>query len=337
MTYDHCIKNKLDFKEYFNDFLELGLIRDWDFSAYTDRDIDDAYRAKFDKLAKKYGLVPRAKTFILYQTRNPIQLDDQALFEIAVLDGDDLADLELPMTTMKVKINRRNLKYVYMFAKCFYQFRKFNEPIDIDIIKHMIKNIHILMYPYEKGLFKTSEDTFDVADLSKDMVDFIEKFANKDRDLEQFLVTQIAEPHRMCYRLLEKNIPKVVKITEYLESHGIVNKKPDWMFNENFILSTINNFMTDLGKEMLKKYKSKSIKRNSVDIEGLNKVSEFIEGINLNRIRIEYDKFPALGKELVNKMFLPIYEVLKDDLDELPKDNSLVMTLKFLKDQKLFD
>jgi len=57
-------------------------------------------------------------------------MDDQALFEIAILENDNFIGLELPATTMKVKINRRNLFYVFMLAKYFYSYKIKNTPID---------------------------------------------------------------------------------------------------------------------------------------------------------------------------------------------------------------
>ena len=45
-------------------------------------EIDEKYRAKLDKIAKKQRLVPRAKTFVLYQTMHPILIYEKALFEM---------------------------------------------------------------------------------------------------------------------------------------------------------------------------------------------------------------------------------------------------------------
>ena len=84
MIYD--LYSEDNFERYFNDFLELDLIRDWDFVAYTGVPIEEDLKEKLNKMAYKYSLVPRAKTFVLYQTKYPIKLNDQALFEISIMD-----------------------------------------------------------------------------------------------------------------------------------------------------------------------------------------------------------------------------------------------------------
>ncbi|AYV75936.1 MAG: hypothetical protein Terrestrivirus3_205 [Terrestrivirus sp.] len=415
-----------DFEKYFNRFLELDLIRDWDFASYTyDVEIDKTFRDKTDEMARKLGLVPRAKTFILYQARRPIQLDEQALFEIAILQSDDLSGLELPLTTMKVKINRRNLNYVFMFAKCFYSYKTKNVPIDLDVVKYMIKDMNILIYPHKDGLFETTPETFDTGGLSKDLLTFIGNFAKKNRDLEQFLITEIMEPHRLFYRLLEKNIPKVEKISKFLIEVGIAKKDklPTWLFDPKYIMKTVTLFVDELGKKMVEVYEDDSKKINqarmvvisdqnnnnmfsdlsnsdSSDLSNLSEysdmlvsnlssdsinslgrlngmeayeiemiqmehsdkyiaaielavknVAEFIGGINLDRVRIEYDKFAESGRDLVKKMFYPLYKQIiknnndnsvnsvnkKNILSELSNDIKLIQIIKFLEEKKLFD
>lgn len=332
MIYNYCEKTKKDFDQYFTDFLELGLIRDWDFVGYTDPEvtIDAAFRDKTDKIAEKYKLVPRAKTFILYQTKRPIQLDDQALFEIAILDGDAFADLEIPMTTMKVRVSRHNLKYIYMFANCFYLNRKSNVPIDTNIIKRMIKDMNIIIYPHRDGLFEVNKETFDVADLSRDMLDFIKKFSKNNLNLEQFLITQIIEPNRMFYRLMEKNIPKTTKISLFLASHGIATTRPTWLFDENYIVDTCVEFVKELGINMANIYKKN---------KNINEVADYIEGINLSRIQIEFDKFTENGGLLFVKiMFIPLYGAIGlDNLEKSDQKIKLVSIMMFLHKKKIFD
>ena len=53
------------------------------------------------------------KTFILYQTEFPIKLNDVALFEISIMEDEIFSNLELPLTTMKIKINKKNLNHIF--------------------------------------------------------------------------------------------------------------------------------------------------------------------------------------------------------------------------------
>ena len=78
-------------------------------------------------MASKQRLVPRAKTFVLYQTKYPILVYEKALFEIAILDSDstDFSKMEIPMTTMKVRVNLSNIKYIFMLLHFRFMILKF--------------------------------------------------------------------------------------------------------------------------------------------------------------------------------------------------------------------
>jgi hypothetical protein len=79
-------------------------------------------------------------------------LTDQALFEIALLNNNDdnNIDLKLPLTTMKDKINKKNLNYVFMLAKCFSS----KDLIDVNVIKYIMKDMKIIIPENKNGLFK---------------------------------------------------------------------------------------------------------------------------------------------------------------------------------------
>jgi hypothetical protein len=211
MIYDGSNNDEI-FEKNFNKFVELNLIRDWDFACYTTKTIDEKYRDHLDKVASNHKLVPRAKTFILYQTKYPIKIKDQALFEIAILEKDNYIDLELPLTTMKVKVSHYNLLQIFMMAKLFSS----KDKIDINAVKHIIKDMKIIIPKHKDGLFDMDELYKD--ELSKEILDIITNFAKKDLNLQQFLITHIVEPNRLFYRFIEKNIPKVEKIKEFLAS-----------------------------------------------------------------------------------------------------------------------
>jgi len=316
-----------EFEKYFNEFLKTELIRDWDFAAYTETTIDDSYRMKMDKLAKKYNLVPRAKTFILYQARFPIRINDQALFEIALLDNTDInLDLELPLTTMKVKINRRNINYVFMLAKCFSS----KDPIDIDMIKHIMKDMNIIIPENKNGLFKF--DKLYSGELSNDMKTLISDVSKKDIRVQQFLITHIHEPNRMLYRLLEKNIPKVNKINTFLRESKL-DTKVSWLFDQEFILNTINKFIDMLGSKIYS-----FIRSDKKPIDIINNIDKFFNGINLFRIETEYNNITCKGRDLIKILFERVYKELFDGKDT-PNiaDSKLVKLMNFLIKQKLFN
>jgi hypothetical protein len=315
-----------EFEKVFNEFLKTELIRDWDFAAYTETTIDESYRAKMDKLAKKFNLVPRAKTFILYQARFPIRINEQALFEIALLDNTDInLDLELPLTTMKVKVNRRNINYVFMLAKCFSS----KDPIDLDVIKYIMKDMNIIIPENKNGLFKF--DKLYTGELSSDMKALISDMTKKDIYLQQFLITHIHEPNRMLYRLLEKNIPKVNKINTFLRETNL-DTKVSWLFDSQFILNTVEQFIDLVGSKVYS-----FIKNGKKPIDIINNIDKFFNGINLFRIETEYPNIQCKGRDLIKVLFERVYKELFSGKDT-PNvaDSKLIKLMNFLIKQKLF-
>ncbi len=236
---DKKYKDDNQFKKYFDEFLTLELIKDWDFAGKPkDKEIDAEYRKKLDKLAKKFNLVPRAKTFILYQTRKPILTEDKALFEIAIRNKDTYSTLELPMTTMEIRVNQYNLKYIFMFANSFFAYKTRKEQFDLDIIRRMIKKINIFIYPYKNGIFAIKQNEFDSGNLSASLIKFIKEYDDVDKNMPQFLAMQIEEPHRIFYRLVQKNIPKAEKLTKFIKQN-VSNNVPDWIFDPVYIKKII--------------------------------------------------------------------------------------------------
>jgi len=322
------------FEKHFNEFLKLNLIRDWDFAGYTkDKKITEDYRNKLDKIAKKYNLVPRAKTFILYQAKFPIKMDDQALFEIAILENDNFIGLELPATTMKVKINRRNLFYVFMLAKYFYSYKIKNTPIDLNVIKYLIKDMNIIIPKHKKGLFIF--DKLYRGNLSTQLIYLISEFTN-DITLQQFLVTHLQEPHRLTFRLVEKNIPKTNKILIFLEENNL-EKHPNWLFDPKYITKQTELFIEKLGSKIYKIYINGINKKLSKETI-LDEILDLLEGINLSRLQIEYKNFTCRGKDLIKTLFERVATDLlknKEELDDI-KENKLMSLFLFFDKQGLF-
>jgi hypothetical protein len=325
------------FEKYFNEFLKLELIRDWDFAGYTEsREIDASYRKQLDKIAKKYNLAPRAKTFILYQARVPIKMDDQALFEIAILEKDDKVGLELPLTTMKVKVNRFNIFHIFMLAKCFYAYKTRQQPIDINVIKYLIQNIKIIIPEHKNGLFLM--DKLHQGELSPQLIDFIINFAKDDVNLQQFLITHIQEPHRIFFRLVEKNIPKVNKITLFLNENKLIDKTPTWIFDSKLIYNKIESFIELLGSKMYKLFVDNMAKKISIETS-IKQIDDLLNGINLSRIQNEYKNFTCHGIDLLKSLFGRLYtEIAKDTeiIHKLSNKSKLINILQFLNKQKIF-
>lgn len=330
LLYDKYGNDYTTFEKYFNELLKLDLIKDWDFTSYTHSLIDEKLKESLNSLAKKNHLVLRGKTFILYQTEFPIKLNDVALFDFSILKEEIFSNLEMPLTTMKIKINKKNLNHIFMFAKCFYSYKVKNIPIDTDIIKHMISKLNFFIYPNKNGLFSINTDNYHIGSLNKNIVEYIRKFSH-NIDKEQFLITQIQEPNRIFYRLLEKNIPKVEKIISFLKKYELQSDH-SWLFDSKSIEKLINSFISNLGDKILDVFNKES---NPVD--GLNAVTDFLDGVNLRRIEIEYHNTGEKGKNLIKKLLSKVYRKIPENFYYKYKDNKLIECFAFLKRKKLLN
>jgi hypothetical protein len=329
MLYGKYGLNK-NFEEKFNEFKKLELIRDWDFASYIESTkITEAYRENLDKIANKYRLVPRAKRFILYQAKYPIKVNGEALFEIGVLESDNIVELELPLTTMKVKVNRRNLFQIFMLAKSFYS----SDPIDLNVIKHIIKDMRFIIPESKLGLFIRHK--LSKGKLSEQLINLIIKFSKGNINLQQFLVTHVEEPNRLLYRLLEKSIPKSIKIKTFLQKNGIYSDKITWLLDADYIIKQVEMFVRELADELYSI--TKNTKKNKREI--ITDLDAFLEGVYLERIKLAYDDIKEKGFELLRVWFGRIYTDLFQGDDEVLeiKDSQLVTIMKFMISKKLFE
>lgn len=309
MLYDKYNNDEKLFDKYFDEFLKLELIKDWDFSSYSKKEITDKYRKKLDEIARKYQLVPRAKTFILYQTKNFIEIENKALFEISILNsGENYSEMEIPLTTMKVKINEYNIKYIYMFAKIFMYHKK--DGFNMNLIRRLISKIDILIHPCKDG-FYTNTDV-DIGCLNDELIKYIDEYKKYNDNLPQFIITHLCDPFRMCYRLQEKNIPKTEKIKKFMKNKFDLDKI-DWLFDSKFVVKMIDKFTLELGKKINEIYKNNKFEN----------VEKFMDGIYWKRIEIEYDKLLTKnGKKLLNNIFGKLLKKIKKDKVILSKDSS---------------
>lgn len=302
LIYDEYSNDDIKFDRAFKKFLSLELIKDWDFTAYTDGvDTDEKYRAKLDKMAAKYRLVPRAKTFILYQTRVPILVYDKALFEIAIIPADTpYSKMEIPLTTMKVEVNEQNLKYIFIMAKNFYSYKTKGIPIDLSIVKKVISRTHIKIHSHKKGMYDP-KPKIDIGDLNNTLVDFITQFAAGDKYLTQFLITQLEDPYRLVYRMPEKNIVKTKQIENFISHNLPKTPKPDWLLNTDKTTQVLDKFIDKLSIELKKIYSQSHL---------FDSVLDFLSGANFGKpqIQVEWGEIGLEAKNKIKRIFTPLVQ-----------------------------
>lgn len=312
LIYDEFQEDVNKFAQVFKNFLSMELIKDWDFTAYTDGiDTDEKYRSKLNKMASKYKLVPRAKTFILYQAKIPILVYDKALFEIAIIPADTpYSKMEIPLTTMKVKIDEENLKYIFIMAKNFYSYQTKSMPFDLNIIKKVISKTNISIHPHKYGLYDPGTK-IDTGDLNHDLIEFIANCVEKNKYWTQFLITQVEDPYRLIYRMPEKNIVKTNQIEKFININLPKTSKPDWLMDTNKATKILNKFIDKLGLELKKIYLSTQL---------LESVLDFLDGSNFGKpqIQIEWNEFNTNTKNRVKRIFDPMVKIIgKNDFKRM--------------------
>lgn len=301
VIYDAYKHNHNKFKHAFNNFLKMNLIKDWDFIGYTvNNDIDDIYRAKLDTLAMKQKLVPRAKTFILYQAKRPILVDNKALFEIVIsdLESSSFSKMEIPMTTMKIRINFDNIKYIFMLAKSFYSWSYKQIPIDLDLMKKILSLVCVETHPHSFGLYNP-RNQLDTGALNIDLVKFINDFTNNNIYWTQFLITQLEDPYRIIYRMPEKNIIKADLITNFIKHNIHFHKPISWLIDPVKTTNTLNRFTKTLSIKLVQIYKQTN---------SLNAVFIFLSGAYFGKpqIQIEWRQFNQDTKSRLKNIFNPL-------------------------------
>lgn len=294
-----------EFVTHLAEFLKLNLLRDWDFSCYTKQRITSEYRHQLDKIASKYHLVPRAIRFILYQLRYPTRIDGEAMFEVSLLESDNRLDLELPMTTMKIKINETNLLHIFLLALMFSPKHCCSvNDLDIDAIKHILDSLEVIVEPSSKGYFIIDPMTpLQTGDISPGMLQFIRGFT-KSRNLQQFLITQWIEPNRMLYRLFEKNIPKAQRIRSFCEQHNITKMNTaynTWLFHPDKMKTLVSRFCVSLGNTLFKLW-------DTSEPKSFYEITMLLRGVNLRRIILEYRNMGPTGKQLIHVLFGRLYQ-----------------------------
>jgi len=326
-----------DFEKHLYKLVDLDLIKDWDFTCYTYKPLNDELKSEIDKLAKTHKLSSYTKSFILYHAKyHPIKIGDDDLFELAVYDDIQYNSLEIPLTRMRVKINTKTLMYIFMFSKSFYSYKKDKVPIDIDIVKKMIKHLDISAESeYENGLFKADSKLFNTGNLSNDMLKITQQFSKYGNNVPQLLMIHIMDPIRMYFRLIQKNMAKTNKINKFILSNRLSKNIPDWLISDiPKIEQIVTEFLTDVGNKLAEIYtKSKSIEL----------AEEFMSGTQLgsSKISTKYPLMDADSKNLVKLVFGKIYSSINKSenatQNTTQNKSKLLETLKFLEKKGLFE
>jgi hypothetical protein len=187
----------------------------------------------------------------------------------------------------------------------------------------MISKIDINIMECNKGLIVVNTNTFDTGNLSSQMLNIIDEYKSESKEYKQFLITQIKQPDRILYRLLEKNIPKNKKIYNFIKDNNLYNSKIQWIFNESVIKGLIKRFIKKLSDNMVKIYKQ----YNNID-DVIDNIETLYKNVDMCRIVNFYEDFGKDGLNLLRDWLIGIYELLGKD--NIKKMNDIIENNKNL-------
>ena len=191
----------------------------------------------------------------------------------------------------------------------------------------MIDKIQIIIYPHKNGLYDVNKSNFDKGILSDELVKFIQKYDDFDKNLPQFLIIHIEDPYRILYRLPEKNMKKNDKIKKFIEDY-IDKKRQDWLFDSKFIDKSIKLFMGDLGKHITTSYITEFKKTQSIQ-QALEKALVILDGISFNRVQTDFNMLTDYGKNLLSLLFSDLIKQI-DEINLISLTNT-IKTIEFIK------
>jgi len=314
-----------------DDFMKLNLMRDWDFMITAN---ESDYKNDIEPLLRKYNLRNEGRTMVVLRTmRKKLEIDESALFESSVRSKENVSDLELPLTSMKILITRKNIKKIFSLSKIFYSHSidllnnksKNESNMDISGIDYLLNYLTILIPKHKNGLFVV--DKLEKGGMSDALFKVVTKTVENEKNLQQFLICQMIRPESLFSRLIFKNSDKSKKIKSFMQKYN--SKSPEWIFDYGKYELIINKFMDNLKMEVESIFK----KNKNDTIKYILAMSEFYENIKLRRLIGIYDKFNDASKKMIKDNMLPkeIPTLLKNELLEVNKKNENFKKNKFLK------
>lgn len=259
--------------------LYLQDVRDWDFVIYTSKPNFQS----IIKTAKQYDIIQDSKQIVILRSTNYIKINNDALFEMAIKENEIMSDLELPMTTMKLKLNKDNMNTLFDLALSIYC-----NNISFDGIT-VISMTNIEIPESDNGFFKVTE--LDHGGLSLTMLDIIRQTTSNMNE-QQFLITHLKQPDRLFCRL-PKNCRKTIDLA-YTQQTVLLNVT---LVNQ-LVEQLITNIHDYVNKIFIIDYTNKK----EYELSLIRMFNQIDFGINLGRLSSIYHLLPMDTKLLIKRM-----------------------------------
>jgi hypothetical protein len=208
------------------------LIKDFDFTIYTDDNDTNNIIKKIESIGNKYYLFNEAQTMTILRFKFPTYRNEDVFYECSVKKKKNLYnDYELPLTNMKIEINnKKTLNDLFTVMKSNY-----NNTFYTEKIKDKVTDLIIIIDKSENGLLKIESKKINAPELLTEIIESVTENTNE----QFFLYNHVQEIDRLFYRLFEKNIVKSNKIKAMFPK--LENEK--WLINNEHIISLVDKFI----------------------------------------------------------------------------------------------
>lgn len=340
-------------------FDTLEFVRDFDIIMCMGGDNHQEYQNKLEKflsteIVSNYFRKEGQIVVVLRDKNNTktISNPNESFIEMSIKNCSNphkpshLIDLEIPLTSMMIKISEQNIESIFSIIKSYRSIHSksntdLNNYLDNDFyfeLVNKINSLEILVPNTNKfGLIDVDSPSYSSNDtkLSTQMIGLIEKTSieiseNQEfveqflapikqflASIKQFLASMIIQPDRLFVRLVLKNIPKSIKCKKILSKYSVDKTEINWLLDEQIITNIIIRFLSNLSVQYVdwrnlntleNKHTSSSINKfiSKSNIELLDKT--LFSGCNLGRLIGEIDKISNCGD--FDKM-VKVYDLLK--------------------------
>ncbi len=313
-------------KSKYDDFINLNLIKDWDFTIIMSRD----QQVQFIEKAKQLDIHNQGETIAILRYKKGLLLGEDYLLELSIKTSQELYDLELPLTNLKFEVNSANidlfLEIVKMYVNKVINFDILSSNLDL-LLRTITVNGKEQVQSIQNGLYTITDPRYlSTANLNPKLLEIMNSVSCESSDLinqftfTQFLITQFCQPDRLFMRFLDKNVIKSQRITKFYKENGI--DLPEWLINEH-ILDEISRKIIIFLSNLNQYIKSQISTEEPLDNPKLllksfiASMNRLFENVNLSRIELT-----PTNKNLL-KYLIPweFFQIIRKKAEDAQKDS----------------
>jgi hypothetical protein len=311
----------------FSTYQSYNFLKDWDFICYSQSDVS------IPDILDKYSMFLEGKKVkvVRYKTLHErLLINGESLIECSFHSKENLSDMELPLTTIKIPVTTHNIKIIFDTIEMFN-----SNTLDEDLLHNLFDNIEFIQRTCnDVGLFSVTNEEFDDGNLSNN---FLSILCDYELEEKQFIISHMKQPDRLFLRL-QKNINKSDKIREY---GALFDESYDFVLDNPYIDSLVSRFFFDLKSKIDEIYvqHKEMLLLVYTQIDQLNEEIKFLNYLYEDtKNKYTYEDYLALSKVDSYDKLLHIDNTLAFDLLKSRCEKSVINKLtKFDERIALYD